>query len=381
MGGVAAAPVLVVVCGDTRLTYPQTMDASVLPGRAEPAAGRPRPRPGLDADDACRSSPVTSCPRRWPAARGGAGRRRPARPPPRAARPAAPPSALGEGPPRPLRHALPLHGPAAPPPAQRAPGSRSSGRGSRASGSSPRRSAGRRGASSRAARRRVVMRSTPPRTRRSRSNHSPAPDRSQCSRVAPHVALTRTGTPAVSASTTVREKDSCGEGATSARAPRSSAHLRVVVDHAGHDDVARRAPGHRPPGRRRPGAADRGGAPCRRGSSATACPSPSGRPPGRCRRRYGIVRRARRRPAARRRRRRLPRGRLLHTETDEHLGGRRHAEALVDQRPLAPAVEREAASSGRTARRRRAGAAPAPRARPGATRRAPRTSGSPRTVG
>jgi nitroreductase len=31
MGGVAAAPVLVVVCGDTRLTAAQTMDASVFP--------------------------------------------------------------------------------------------------------------------------------------------------------------------------------------------------------------------------------------------------------------------------------------------------------------------------------------------------------------
>jgi nitroreductase len=31
MGGIAAAPVLVVVCGDTRLTYPQSMDASVFP--------------------------------------------------------------------------------------------------------------------------------------------------------------------------------------------------------------------------------------------------------------------------------------------------------------------------------------------------------------
>jgi nitroreductase len=31
MGGVAGAPVLVVVCGDTRLTYPQTIDASVFP--------------------------------------------------------------------------------------------------------------------------------------------------------------------------------------------------------------------------------------------------------------------------------------------------------------------------------------------------------------
>ncbi len=30
-GGVAAAPVLVVVCGDTRLTYPKAMDASVFP--------------------------------------------------------------------------------------------------------------------------------------------------------------------------------------------------------------------------------------------------------------------------------------------------------------------------------------------------------------
>jgi nitroreductase len=30
-GGVAGAPVLVVVCGDTRLTYPKAMDASVFP--------------------------------------------------------------------------------------------------------------------------------------------------------------------------------------------------------------------------------------------------------------------------------------------------------------------------------------------------------------
>jgi nitroreductase len=30
-GGVAAAPVLIVVCGDTRLTYPKAMDASVFP--------------------------------------------------------------------------------------------------------------------------------------------------------------------------------------------------------------------------------------------------------------------------------------------------------------------------------------------------------------
>ena len=31
MGGIAAAPVLVVVCGDTRLDLPATMDASVFP--------------------------------------------------------------------------------------------------------------------------------------------------------------------------------------------------------------------------------------------------------------------------------------------------------------------------------------------------------------
>jgi nitroreductase len=30
-GGIAAAPVLIVVCGDTRLTYAQSMDASVFP--------------------------------------------------------------------------------------------------------------------------------------------------------------------------------------------------------------------------------------------------------------------------------------------------------------------------------------------------------------
>jgi nitroreductase len=31
MGGVAAAPVLIVVCGDTRLTFAPAMDASVFP--------------------------------------------------------------------------------------------------------------------------------------------------------------------------------------------------------------------------------------------------------------------------------------------------------------------------------------------------------------
>jgi len=31
MGGVAAAPVLIVVCGDTRLTFPTAMDASLFP--------------------------------------------------------------------------------------------------------------------------------------------------------------------------------------------------------------------------------------------------------------------------------------------------------------------------------------------------------------
>jgi nitroreductase len=31
MGGIAGAPVLIVVCGDRRLTYPQAMDASVFP--------------------------------------------------------------------------------------------------------------------------------------------------------------------------------------------------------------------------------------------------------------------------------------------------------------------------------------------------------------
>lgn len=31
LGGVAAAPVLIVVCGDTRLTFPQALDASVFP--------------------------------------------------------------------------------------------------------------------------------------------------------------------------------------------------------------------------------------------------------------------------------------------------------------------------------------------------------------
>src|SRR5580658_7597769 len=31
MGGVAAAPVLIIVCGDTRLTFAQTLDSSIFP--------------------------------------------------------------------------------------------------------------------------------------------------------------------------------------------------------------------------------------------------------------------------------------------------------------------------------------------------------------
>ena len=62
MGGIAAAPVLVVVCGDTRLTYAPGHGRLGLPGGAEPAPGRPRARPRLDADDAARSSVATSCP-------------------------------------------------------------------------------------------------------------------------------------------------------------------------------------------------------------------------------------------------------------------------------------------------------------------------------
>ena len=55
----------------------------------------------------------------------------------------------------------------------------------------------------------------------------PAPDCSQCSRVAPHTALTMAGAPAVIPSTTVRENDSNGDGATSAWAPRSRPHLEA----------------------------------------------------------------------------------------------------------------------------------------------------------
>ena len=55
--------------------------------------------------------------------------------------------------------------------------------------------------------------------------------------MAPHTALTNTGTPAVKASTTVREKASKGDGDTRARAPRRELPFRGVVDHAGDDDV------------------------------------------------------------------------------------------------------------------------------------------------
>ena len=106
-GGVAAAPVLVVVCGDTRLTYPKAMDASVFPAvqnlllaaHALGLGSTLTTLPVLGGDELSDAL--------GPAARGRAGRRGPARLPAQAAGPAPPPAAAGEGPPRPLRHSLP----------------------------------------------------------------------------------------------------------------------------------------------------------------------------------------------------------------------------------------------------------------------------------
>ena len=67
----------------------------------------------------------------------------------------------------------------------------------------------------------------------------PAPDASQCSTVGPHDPFTMTGAPAVSASITVMEKASCGEGRDEGASTTQEPPLGGIPDHAGHDHVVR----------------------------------------------------------------------------------------------------------------------------------------------
>ena len=106
-GGIAGAPVLVVVCGDTRLTYAEAMAASVFPAVQNLL---------LAAHALGLGSTLTTLPvlgrgelagLLGTAARGGPRRRRPPRPPAGAPRPAAAAGAPGEGPPEPLRDPVP----------------------------------------------------------------------------------------------------------------------------------------------------------------------------------------------------------------------------------------------------------------------------------
>ena len=107
MGGVAGAPVLVVVGGDTRLTHPKAMDASIFPAVQNLLLAAHALGTRIDADDVAGPRRRRAGRPAWPAGRGGARRRHPARPPAGAPRPAAPPAAPREGPPEPLRDALP----------------------------------------------------------------------------------------------------------------------------------------------------------------------------------------------------------------------------------------------------------------------------------
>ena len=87
MGGIAAAPVLVVVCGDTRLTHPQAMAASVFPAvqnlllaaHALGLGSTLTTLPVLGGDEL--SGPWASRPRwcRWPSSRSATCRRPSAR--------------------------------------------------------------------------------------------------------------------------------------------------------------------------------------------------------------------------------------------------------------------------------------------------------------
>ena len=65
MGGIAAAPVLVVVCGDTRLTFAQADGRLGVPGRAEPAPRRRTRSVSARPSPRCRCSAARSCPTCW----------------------------------------------------------------------------------------------------------------------------------------------------------------------------------------------------------------------------------------------------------------------------------------------------------------------------
>ena len=69
-GGVAGAPVLVVVCGDTRLTYPNAMDASIFPAvqnllLAAHALGLGSTLTTLPVLAGTSCPPTWACPPRW----------------------------------------------------------------------------------------------------------------------------------------------------------------------------------------------------------------------------------------------------------------------------------------------------------------------------
>ena len=106
-GGVAGAPVLVVVCGDTRLTYPKAMDASVFPAvqnlllaaHALGLGSTLTTLPVLGGDELATAA--------GPAARDRAGRRDPTGPPAPAAGPSTPATAARESPSQPLRDSVP----------------------------------------------------------------------------------------------------------------------------------------------------------------------------------------------------------------------------------------------------------------------------------
>ena len=137
-GGVAGAPVLIVVCGDTRLTYPQAMDASVFPAvqnlllaaHALGLGSTLTTLPVLGGDEL--SGPLGLPPEVVPVAVIPLGHLPKPLGPPRRQR------AHGEGAPEPLRHSVPAGLTAPRPEASR---TRSNGPGSRANGSWPRRNA------------------------------------------------------------------------------------------------------------------------------------------------------------------------------------------------------------------------------------------------
>ncbi len=114
MGGIAAAPVLIVVCGDTRLTLKAALPSSIFPAvqnlllaaHALGLGSTLTTLPVVGGDEL--SGPLELPPEVVPA-RGGS-----PRPPPQAARPAPPPADLGKGAPGPLRHPVPVVAPPLP---------------------------------------------------------------------------------------------------------------------------------------------------------------------------------------------------------------------------------------------------------------------------